>query len=133
MSTRSIPRMPRAAGVASGGVALPLLSVLRRRARGGPQSCPVWSAAKTAGASPVLIGWLAPHDGMVVVAVLDHLAPLIEAQHRHPRGPQVLALPGPADPPFDCGPVARDDRLADPALPVLPGRDLLAEVAADTG
>jgi hypothetical protein len=69
---------------------------------------------------------------VVVVAVLDHLALLVEVQHRHSRVGEFLALLGPVGPPFDRGPAARDDRLAEPALDVLLDRELLAEIAAYT-
>jgi hypothetical protein len=68
---------------------------------------------------------------VVVVAVLDHLALVVKVQHRHFGVGEFLALLGPAGPPFDRGPAAGDDRLAEPALDVLLGRELLAEVAAD--
>jgi hypothetical protein len=44
---------------------------------------------------------LAPLDLVVVVAVLDHLAPVVEAQHHHARVGEFLAFPGPAGSPFD--------------------------------
>ena len=52
-------------------------------------------------ASPAWVGRIAPLDVVVVVAVLDHLALVVEAQHRHSRVAEVLALLGPAGPPFD--------------------------------
>ena len=66
-------------------------------------------------ASPVRVGWLALLDVAVVVAVLDYLALVIEAQHRHSQEREFLALLGLAAPPFDRGSVAGDDRLAEPA------------------
>jgi hypothetical protein len=62
---------------------------------------------------------------VVVIAVLDHLAPVIEVQHRHSRVCELLTLLGPAGPPFDRDPAVRDDRLAEPALDVLLGLELL--------
>jgi hypothetical protein len=56
-------------------------------------------------ASPVRVRWLALLDVVVRVAVLNHLAPAIEAQHRHSRECDFLVLLGPAAPPFDRGPV----------------------------
>jgi hypothetical protein len=66
---------------------------------------------------------------VVVVAMVDHLAVVVEAQHGHPGEGEFLPLLAPAAPPFDRGAVGRDDRLAEPALDVLLGRKVLAEVA----
>src|SRR5260370_28384443 len=82
-------------------------------------------------ASPAWVGRIAPLDVVVVVAVLDHLALVVEAQHRRSRVAEFLALLGPVGPPFDRSPVAGDDGLAKPALDILLGQELLAEVAAD--
>ena len=68
---------------------------------------------------------------VVVVAVLDHLALLVEAQHGHSRVRELLPVLCPAGPPFDRGAMAGDDRLAEPALDILLGRELLVEIAAD--
>jgi hypothetical protein len=68
---------------------------------------------------------------VVVVAVLDHLALVVEMQHRHSRVAEFLALLGPAGPPFHRGPLTRHDRLPKPALDILLGRELLAEIAPD--
>ena len=69
-------------------------------------------------ASPARVGWLTPFDVVVVVAVVNDLALAVEAQHRHSREGQFLAVLGPAAPPFDRGPVTGDDRLAELALDV---------------
>ncbi len=55
---------------------------------------------------------------VVVVAVLDHLALLVEAQHGHSRKRQLLPFLLPAGPPFDRGSVARREWLPEPALNV---------------
>src|SRR5690349_16549344 len=81
--------------------------------------------------SPVRVGLLAPLDVVVVVAVVNYLALVVEAQQRHPGERQFLAPLGPTAPPFDCRSVTGDDRLAEPALDVLLGRKVLAEVAVD--
>jgi hypothetical protein len=82
--------------------------------------------------SPAWVRWLMPFDVVVVVAVLDHLALAVEAQHCHSRVAEFLALLGPAGPPFDRGPAARDNWLAKPALDVFLGRELLGQIAAHT-
>src|SRR5262245_10797246 len=92
--------------------------------------CVRHGAAVCPSRSPARVGWLAPLDVVVVVAVLDDLALVVEVQHRHSRVGEFLALFGPAGPPFDRGPATGDDRLAEPALDVLLGRELLAEIAA---
>src|SRR5439155_8083048 len=70
-------------------------------------------------------------DLVVIVAVVNYLALVVEAQHRHSREREFPALLGPAAPPFDRGPVTRDDRLAEPALDILLGRKVLTEIPAD--
>jgi hypothetical protein len=92
-----------------------------------------WRPGRCAERSPACVGWLASLDVVVVVAVLDHLPLVVEAQHRHAREGEFLALLGSAAPPLDCGPVIADDRLAEPAFDILLGREVLVEVAADTG
>jgi hypothetical protein len=47
-------------------------------------------------ASPAWVERLAPLDLVVVAVVLDHLAPVVEAQHHHARVGEFLAFPGPA-------------------------------------
>jgi hypothetical protein len=74
---------------------------------------------------------LAPLDVVVVVAMLDDLALAVEVQHRHTRVGEFLALLGPAGPPLDRSPLTRHDRLPKPALDILLGRKLLAQIAAD--
>src|SRR6266581_1051571 len=61
--------------------------------------------------------------------MVDHFALVVEAQHGHPGEGQFLPLLPPAAPPFDCCAVARNDRLAEPALDVLLGPKVLAQIA----
>ena len=82
-------------------------------------------------ASPIGVGSLASLDVVVIVAVLDHLAVVVEAQHTHARIGEFLAFLGPAGPPFDCGPAARDDRRAEPALDILLDPEVVGEITAD--
>ena len=44
-------------------------------------------------ASPAWVERLAPLDLVVVAVVLDHLAPVVEAQHHHARVGEFLAFP----------------------------------------
>jgi hypothetical protein len=87
------------------------------------------------GARPLCVRRLAPLDLVVVVAVVDNLALLVEAQHGHSRERELLPVLRPAGPPFDRGSVvvARRDWLCEPALDVLLCRELLTEITADTG
>src|SRR5215469_6195841 len=80
---------------------------------------------------PARVGWVASLDVVVVVAVLDDLALAVEVQDRHTRVGEFLASLGPAGPPLDRSPFSRHDRLPKPALDILLGRELLAEIAAD--
>ena len=55
---------------------------------------------------PACVRCLAPLDVVVVVAMVGHLAVVVEAQHRHAGEGEFLALLPPAAPPFDRGAVA---------------------------
>jgi hypothetical protein len=73
-------------------------------------------------------------ESCVASATLDPcLALVVEIQHRDSGVGELLALLGTASPPFNRGPVARDDRLAEPALDILLNWELLAQIAADPG
>lgn len=80
-------------------------------------------------ASPIGVRTLAPLDVVVIIAVLDHLALAVEAQHAHSRVGEFLPLLGPAGPPFGRGPAARDDRRAEPALDIGLGQEIVGEIA----
>src|SRR5438445_3416410 len=95
--------------------------VSERLAAGGAQKAGV--------GSPAFVWCLAPLDVVVVVTMVDHFALVVEAQHGHPGEGQFLPLLPPAAPPFDCCAVARNDRLAEPALDVLLGPKVLAQIA----
>ena len=87
--------------------------------------------ASVARRSRVRVGRLGLLDVVVIVAALNYLALVVEAQHRHSRERKCLVSLGPAALPFNGGPFARDDRLAEPALDILLGREILVEMAAD--
>jgi hypothetical protein len=99
----------------------------------GAQPATVEHSPCISGARPLRVGWLAALDVVVVVAVLDHLAFLVEPQHGCSRERELLSTLCPTGPPLDRGSVARRDRLSEPALNVLLRRKLLTEVAADPG
>jgi hypothetical protein len=74
--------------------------------------------------------WLALLGAAVVVAVLDHLAAIVESEHRHSRVGELLASLGPAGPPLDRSPIARHDRLSESAFDLVLGPELFVEIPA---